>query len=187
VRIPRRRESFCDGQATGGKILQLWPLSELGSALQIEGDQSPAPHGKDNVMKRITAIALLAIANFAMAGTSFAQSETVQVKVPFDFTVSDQLLPSGTYSIKTVSPAILDIKNRDNSVAVLVVVNQAGTTSPHGGKLRFHKYGDQYFLNEILCDREGVNVTLPRSRIETRVRRQQATLKTSGETFVAAR
>ena len=100
-------------------------------------------------MKRITAIALLAIANFAMAGTSFAQSETVQVRVPFDFTVSDQLLPSGTYSIKTVSPAILDIKNRDNSVAVLVVVNQAGTTSPHGGKLRFHKYGDQYFLSEI--------------------------------------
>ena len=33
-------------------------------------------------MKRITAIALLAIANFAMAGTSFAQSNGVQGEGP---------------------------------------------------------------------------------------------------------
>ena len=54
-------------------------------------------------MKRITAIALLAIANFAVAGTSFAQSRTVQAKVPFDFTVGNKLLPSGTYTIKEQS------------------------------------------------------------------------------------
>ena len=45
-------------------------------------------------MKRITAIALLAIANFAMAGTSFAQSNGVQADVPFDFTVGNRLLPA---------------------------------------------------------------------------------------------
>ena len=51
-------------------------------------------------MKRITAIALLAIANFALAGTSFAQSKGVRANVPFDFTVGKKLLPSGTYTIK---------------------------------------------------------------------------------------
>jgi hypothetical protein len=40
-------------------------------------------------MKRITATALLAIANFAMVGTSFPQSKAVQAKVPFDFTVGN--------------------------------------------------------------------------------------------------
>ena len=44
-------------------------------------------------MKRITAIALLAIANFAVAGTSFAQSKAVQAKVPFDFTWATRCLP----------------------------------------------------------------------------------------------
>ena len=44
-------------------------------------------------MKRITAIALLAIANLAMAGTSFAQSQGVRAKVPFDFTVGNTCFP----------------------------------------------------------------------------------------------
>jgi hypothetical protein len=138
-------------------------------------------------MKRITAIALLAIANFAMAGSSFAQSNGVRANVPFDFTVGNDLLPAGTYTIKPQSTSVIVIKNHDKPIAVLSLVHQDGNKSTNGGKLTFHKYGDQYFLSEILCDREGVNVTLPRSRIETRVRRQQATLKTSGETFVAAR
>ena len=51
-------------------------------------------------MKRITAIALLAIANFALAGTSFAQSEAVRANVPFDFTVGKQLLPRALTRLK---------------------------------------------------------------------------------------
>ena len=54
-------------------------------------------------MKRITAIALFAIANFALAGTSFAQSNGVRANVPFDFTVGNKLLPAGTYTIKEES------------------------------------------------------------------------------------
>ena len=50
-------------------------------------------------MKRTTAIALLAIANCAISGTSFAQSNEVRATVPFDFTVENELLPSGTYTI----------------------------------------------------------------------------------------
>ena len=51
-------------------------------------------------MKRITAIALFAIASFAVADKSFAQGPTVQATVPFDFTVGNKLLPAGTYTIK---------------------------------------------------------------------------------------
>ena len=64
-------------------------------------------------MKRITAIALLAIANFAVAGTSFAQSKAVQAKVPFDFTVGNKVLPSGMYTIEEESPWSIVIKNHD--------------------------------------------------------------------------
>ncbi len=58
-------------------------------------------------MKRSTAIAILAIANFAMAGTSFAQSRGVKANVPFDFTVGNKLLPAGTYTIKEDSSRII--------------------------------------------------------------------------------
>ena len=51
-------------------------------------------------MNRITAIALLAIANLAMAGTSFAQSNGVAAKVPFPFAVGDKVLPAGSYTLQ---------------------------------------------------------------------------------------
>jgi hypothetical protein len=138
-------------------------------------------------MKRITAIALLAIANFAMAGSSFAQSNGVRANVPFDFTVGNDLLPAGTYTIKPQSTSVIVIKNHDKPIAVLSLVHQDGNKSTNGGKLTFHKYGDQYFLSEILSDGANMNVEIPTSKAEKRVRLQQATLHSSSQTFVAAR
>jgi len=137
-------------------------------------------------MKRITAIALLAIANFAVAGTSFAQSKAVQAKVPFDFTVGNKLLPSGTYTIEKESQWIIAIKNNDKPIAMVSVVNQDGEKSANGGKLIFHKYGGQYFLSEVLSDRANMNVRVPVSKTEKRVKLQEAMIAASGDTFIAA-
>jgi hypothetical protein len=138
-------------------------------------------------MKRIQAIALLAIANFAMAGTSFAQSNGVRATVPFDFTVGDKLLPAGTYTIKAQSPHVIVIRNHDKPIAMLSLVDGDSNKSPNGGKLKFNKYGSQYFLSEILCDQADMNLQVPTSKTEKRTALQEAKLRARGETFVAAR
>jgi hypothetical protein len=139
-------------------------------------------------MKRTTAIALLAVANFAISGTSFAQSNGVRATVPFDFTVGNTLLPSGTYTIKpeSTNPNVIVIRSHDKPIAALSLVHQDGNKSPNGGKLLFHKYGGQYFLTEILCDRADMNVELSTSKAEKRAQLQQATLESSSQTVVAA-
>jgi hypothetical protein len=138
-------------------------------------------------MKRITAIALLAIANFAMAGMSFAQSYGVKANVPFDFTVANKLLPAGTYTLHRASTGLIEIRNHDKPIAVLTIGNQDGNRSPNGGKLVFHKYGDQYFLSEILSDWATMNVSVPRSKTETKVQLQQAMVHPTSEVFIATR
>ena len=138
-------------------------------------------------MKRITAIALFAIANFAMAGASFAQSNGVQATVPFDFTVGNKLLPAGTYTIRQNSEHVIVIKSHDQPIATLSLVYQDGNKSPDGGKLMFHRYGSQYFLSEVLCDQADMDVEIPTSKTEKRVQLQQAALNSSSKTFVAAR
>lgn len=140
-------------------------------------------------MKRITAIALLAIANLAMAGTSFAQTSAVQAKVPFDFTVGNKLLPAGTYQIRSQSGSgtTIVIKNHDKPISAIALVNPDGARSKTGGKLIFHKYGDQYFLSEVLCDSADMNVALHPSKTEKRVLMQQAMVHPSSEVFIAAR
>ena len=139
-------------------------------------------------MKRTTAIALLAIANFAMAGTSFAQSNGVQATVPFDFTVGNKLFPSGTYTIKqqSMTANVISIRSHDKPIAVLSLVNRDSNKSPNGGQLLFHKYGGQYFLSEILCEQADMNVAIPPSKTEKRAQLQQATLESSSQTAVAA-
>jgi hypothetical protein len=138
-------------------------------------------------MKRITVTALLAIASLAMAGTSFAQTEGVQANVPFDFTVANQLLPAGTYRIEKQSDGLIAIKNHDKPITVLTLVHPDGASSRDGGKLIFHKYGDQYFLSEVLCDSADMNVELHPSKAEKRVQLQQAMVNPSSEVFIAAR
>ena len=137
-------------------------------------------------MKRITAIALLAIANFALAGTSYAQSTGVRAKVPFAFTVGDKVLPAGDYTIKAESTQVIVIKNHDHpGEAALTLVNQASNGSPSGGKLLFHRYGSQYFLSEILCNPADMNLSIPPSNREKRALREQAMLERSTTTLVA--
>jgi hypothetical protein len=138
-------------------------------------------------MKRIPAIALLAIANLAMVGTAIAQSYGVKAKVPFDFTVGNKVLPAGTYTIKPASSSVIMISNHDQNVGALSVVNQDSKKSPNGGKLLFHKYGGQYFLSEILCDSANMNFQIPTSKREKTAQLQQARLGTSGDTLIAAR
>jgi len=138
-------------------------------------------------MNRITAIALLAIANFAMAGTSFAQSTGVRANVPFDFTVGNKLLPAGTYTIKEQSNHVILITNYDKPIAALSLVNGDSNTSPNGGKLKFHRYGSQYFLSEILCEQANMNLQVPTSKTERTTALQEARVRARGETFVAAR
>jgi hypothetical protein len=138
-------------------------------------------------MKRITAIALFAIANFALAGTSFAQSRGVQATVPFDFTVGNKLLPSGTYTINEESSHVIIIRSHDKPIAALSTVNQNDHKAPNGGKLMFHKYGSQYFLSEVLCDSANLNVEVPLSKTEKRIQLEQAKLNSSSNTLVAVR
>src|ERR1700753_962119 len=122
-------------------------------------------------MKRTTAIALIAMANFVLAGTAFAQSNGVRATVPFDFTVGTKLLPSGTYIIQKdrLHANVIQISSHDKPISILSLVHPDGNKSPKVGTLRFHKYGGQYFLSEILSEQAGMNVELSPSKAEKRV------------------
>jgi hypothetical protein len=50
----------------------------------------------------------------------------------------------------------------------------------------FTKYGNQYFLHEVLCGALSMNVEIPKSRLEKRARIQEAQLPHS-ETVAALR
>ena len=111
-------------------------------------------------MKRITAIALFIVAGFVSTGRAMAQDHSVRAAVPFDFTVADKLLPTGTYTITPEASGVIMIENRDKHIAVLSQTSYDSHESRKGGQLVFDKYGNQYFLSEILCQTAAMNVNV---------------------------
>jgi hypothetical protein len=133
-------------------------------------------------MKRIIAIALFAASSLAAAGNLSAQDHMVKANIPFDFTVSGKVLPAGSYTISSLSPDAVQVRNVNGHVAELSLVqnDDKRSTTP---VLVFQRYGNQYFLHEILAA-NAMNVTVPRSKREQR-RLQEATLRENNQTLVA--
>jgi hypothetical protein len=139
-------------------------------------------------MKRITALAFLTAALFSMIsmGSACAHAQAAEFKVPFDFTVGNQVFPAGTYQVSyyPTKTAIL-IRSQDDRFHAFTTTHPADP-STSGGKVTFTKYGNQYFLHEVLCSARSMNVALPTSRLEKRARIQEAQLPHS-ETVAALR
>jgi hypothetical protein len=139
-------------------------------------------------MKRITSLAFLTAALFSMIsmGSACAHAQSAGFKVPFDFTVGNQVLPAGTYRVGyyPTKNAIL-IRSQDQRFHAFIATHLADP-STRDGEVVFTKYGNQYFLHEVLCSALSMNVALPTSRLEKRARIQEAQLPHS-ETVAALR
>jgi hypothetical protein len=170
----------------GAKIIwhQILPVS----ALEIEGSQNQDPSQRRQVMKRIAAITLIALAGILGAGSAMAQSYQVQATMPFNFTVGNNVLPAGTYQIFKVSSYTVEIRNREKHVAILAMAFTDSNQSGNDGKLVFHRYAGQYFLREIRCESASIHMDLPPTKWEKRARVQEAQLRNdSRQVLIAAK
>lgn len=129
-------------------------------------------------MKRISVVALLALAGVIGTGKALAQSE-VRATVPFNFAVGNKVLPAGTYSIAPVSDSAIKIQNRATWDGALTMTSWAGKESAKD-VLVFDKYDGHYFLREILCENAKINMRLPASKAEQRARELEAKYPTDG-------
>ena len=139
-------------------------------------------------MKRIPALAFVA-ATLMLMGSVFAHSQSIEVKVPFNFNVGNQALPAGTYLISYpfahTNPHVIQLRSQDGRFNASSATFDADASSTSGSQLVFARYGDRYFLRQVLCNVADMNVEIPTSGLEKRVRMQEARLP-RGETVVAA-
>jgi hypothetical protein len=136
-------------------------------------------------MKRTTVLTYLAATLISM-GSACAHAQAPAFKVPFDFTVDNQVFPAGSYQVSyyPAKNAIL-IRSQDERFHAFATTYPADP-STSGGKVVFTKYGNEYFLHEVLCSAVSMNVALSTSRLEKRVRVQEAQLP-HGVTVAALR
>jgi hypothetical protein len=132
-------------------------------------------------MKRIITIAVFAFTVILSVGRASAQVPAIRVNVPFNFTAGDKLLPAGSYTITLASAGIIEIRNRDQHISIGTTVLPDNRKSENGGELVFARYGNQYFLHEVLCDFASMNVNLPTTKSEKRVHMQEAMVESASQ------
>jgi hypothetical protein len=140
-------------------------------------------------MKRITVVALFTLASILGVGSAFAQVPARQIRatVPFDFTVRDQQLPAGTYSIVRAMDGTIEIRNSKTYVVVITLASENGSPST-GCALDFERRAGQNFLHAVLCESAAISVDLPASKREKNAREEEAKLHAGdGQIMIAAR
>ena len=75
----------------------------------------------------------------------------VRATIPFDFTVGEETLPAGTYTVEAInSHGLLAIRNEDYTRGILILTGaKEAKNEPEPAKLTFRKYGDLCFLGEV--------------------------------------
>jgi hypothetical protein len=128
-------------------------------------------------LKRIIAIAFIATASLFTIGSASAQDLGTKAIVPFDFIVNGKLLPADTYTLTSPSSGVITI--RSSHTGVITLASPHDQSSGDAWQLVFTKYGSQYFLHEVLDPSRSLSVSIPTSKEEERVRREQASAKGS--------
>lgn len=136
-------------------------------------------------MKRITSVAFFVLAGLLTAGSMSAQDARVQATIPFNFRVGNTPLPAGTYRIIESGSGVVLLRNQEHLglTALSMSVPRYSTTSDPG-MLVFNRYGNQYFLRQILCA-DAMSVDLPTSAVEKRAKVQEARLSQTTHVLLA--
>jgi hypothetical protein len=129
-------------------------------------------------MKGIISTAFLAVAGLLTAGSVSAQDSAFQVTIPFNFAAGNAVLPSGTYTVISMTPEVVLIRNKNHpNLSAMALINQGEPRYAGDDKIVFHRYGDEYFLSKILCPSATMVADLPVTKLENRVRTREASLE----------
>jgi hypothetical protein len=130
--------------------------------------------------------ALLAIACLSASVLGYAQSP-VRANIPFEFTIGQKVLPAGEYSISNVSDRVIELRNREKHVTIMVPATATAYVSQKPHVLVFNVYGDQYFLHEVRGGLGEFTLDLQPSKLEKETKRLVAEHAKQQNTEIAMR
>ena len=102
----------------------------------------------------------------------------IRASIPFDFTVEGKSLPGGEYEIRRINdePAGLLIQNVNHrrDEAIFQTEPRDERRIPNHSLLVFHRYGDSYFLSEVMTAGQETAEDLRPTRAERTLRSEMA-------------
>ena len=155
-------------------------LKRAGSTLGTWKTIASVVDPKERVMKNkvFSAVVTCCLLTLGLGATAYAQlpGTALRANIPFAFTLRGKTLPAGDYQIERLltEPGVLVISNvarHEHEEAVFQTVAVSVRKAPKRGEIIFHRYGDTYFLSEVLSGGERTGGALPQTRQERDLKR----------------
>ena len=142
--------------------------------------------------KLLSVIAMGCLLSLLLVANVHAQLPGTEIRasIPFDFTVRGKTLPAGEYTITRIGdePSSLLMRNvRGRHENVIFDTKPTDVHRlPRRDVLVFNKYGDSYFLEEVVTAGEETGRELSPSHAERMLRREMAKNQLEPETVMVA-
>jgi hypothetical protein len=133
---------------------------------------------KKQVLKIFSMLSLLVT---LATGSVYAQSDMrLKVNIPFEFSVGNEALPAGEYTVRQRVQGVLVIQSADHSTTkIFPTMSSMARKTPNKSSLVFHRYGDEYFLSNIWTTGNNTGYELFKSRAERELIRASSKLAKS--------
>jgi hypothetical protein len=92
----------------------------------------------------------------------------IKAKVPFDFSVGNRTFAAGEYSLNSLLPQTMLLRNQGGQVVAAIGTHSVQSSELQTStKLVFHAYNGHYFLAQIWNEGRDIGRELPKSPVET--------------------
>ena len=127
---------------------------------------------------KIGMLVLISIAALAASANAQTLGNGLRANVPFDFTVAGKKFAAGHYSITRASQTdgdlVLKLSSLDEHASVFPITSRLETlTSRDQSVLIFHRYGDEYFLDQVWVAGATTGRAFIKSRKEKQLEQEQ--------------
>lgn len=95
-----------------------------------------------------------------------AFTQSITVKVPFSFVISDRTFPAGEYSISSSRAKVIVQDAEGKTISMMYSNAVSGRRVGPSGEVVFHCYANRCFLSELWTPTSDVGCQLLRSRYE---------------------
>ena len=113
------------------------------------------------------------LATAAYAQTAYG-SRTLVADIPFSFTSGSEIMPAGKYKIIELPQHMIQLRSEDlKHVRYMPAMTVQTFRIADRSKLIFHRYGDQYFLNQVWAAGSMEHVEVRRGPAEQEMLRVQ--------------
>src|SRR5262249_46204686 len=111
-------------------------------------------------------ICLMVLVSVSVYGES---ANLLRVRVPFTFLIGNKTMPAGEYTVEPVEHikgGLLIRRAEGRESKIFLGQASPARVEPGQGMLVFHRYGDQYFLSQVVGCRDDATYELVPSRKE---------------------